>query len=341
MNIDRWLFDDSGYYAYLLVDCTEQDFGNLKTLLKERNFSVLAAGKSFRPAVDGRQYSYYVRLGTPVDGRHEKPSKDSVVTALKFSQALSPPASHQPLADTSDVLAEVAELRGQLEVLARSLREVVDRTQSVASQSIKQGKEVQDGLAQIGSRLREERTQIIDSIVSALDTRLGDDERIQQLQKSIAEFRQSETEWSTYNDDLKRLCAEKDERIEVLEQQVEKGASSVGESPQPRVSRQSQVAVFQACLPNVKLIRGCEDVLFFEFSDPTRALEKISALVLSPKTVRGETVEAAKGWLELRCSTGTSNDGRIYFRRDETCLSVLVSKKQEQEADIKYLRNHT
>lgn len=342
MRIDRLSFDDTGYYAYLMVDCPPSDFEELKNLLKKQNFSVLAAGKSYRPAADGKQYNYYLRLGTPVDGWHVKPTRASVVNALKFSQALSPQSHPAPeiLADSSDVLAELGEVRGQLELLTRAIREVAEKSQSAVVQGTKQSQDIQDGIAQIGSRLREERTQIINSIVNALDTRLGDDERIRQLQESIAKFQTSEEEWSKYNDALKRECDEKDERILSLTEQLESERRAEG-IPQSRASRQSQVAVFNACLPTVNLIRGCEDILFIEFSDPAKAIRLISQLVLEPAAVKGEAVEGARGWFELRFSTGNGNNGRLYFRRDGHKLDVLVSTKQEQEADIKYLRNHT
>lgn len=342
MRIDRWSFDDTGYYAYLTVDCPQSDFEELRNLLKERNFSVLAAGKSFRPAADGKQYDYYLRLGTPVDGRHDKPTRASVVNALKFSQALSPqsPPAREILADSSDVLAELGEMRSQLESLTRAVREMAEKSQAAVGQCTKQSQDTLDGIAQIGSRLREERTQIINSIVAALDTRLGDDERIGQLQQSIEEFKSNEVEWSSFNDELKRSCAEKDERILSLTEQLESATRAV-DVAQPRASRKSQRVVFEACLPTVNLIRGCEDILFFEFSDPAKAIRKISRLVLEPAAVKGEAVEGARGWFELRFNTGNGNNGRLYFRRDGDKVDVLVSTKQEQDADIKYLRNHT
>ncbi|GEM_PF-6398672 len=342
MRIGRWSFDDTGYYAYLTVDCTQADFEELRNLLKKRNFSVLAAGKSFRPAADGKQYDYYLRLGSPVDGGHDKPTRASVVDALKFSQALSPqsPPAPEILADSSDVLAELGEVRSQLESLTRAVREASEKSQAAVAQRAKQSQDTLDGIAQIGSRLREERTQIIDSIVTALDTKLGDDDRIKQLQESIKRFQTSESEWNAYNDDLKRSCAEKDERIQSLTEQLE-GATRAVDVARPRASRKSQGAVFNACLPSVNLIRGCEDILFFEFSNPTKAIGLISQLVLKPAAVKAEAVEGAHGWLELRFNTGNGGNGRLYFRRDGDKLDVLVSTKQEQEADIKYLRDHT
>lgn len=92
---------------------------------------------------------------------------------------------------------------------------------------------------------------------------------------------------------------------------------------------------------SVHLTRGCEDILFFEFSDPVKGIRLISLLVHESVNVKVETVEGARARFVLRFNTGSGSNGRLFFRRESDKLDVLVSTKQEQESAIKYVRNHT
>lgn len=338
MNIQRWLFDDSGYYAYLLVDCDQQDFNALKKLLVKRGFSVMAAGRSFRPAGDGRQYGFYVRLGKHDGPRLEKPSQNAVVSALKVGGALSEPIPAEvSLGGLTEVIQEVQELRLELRTVAGTVRDTAHRSEERLAAAFEREEAIRLEYARMANLMREVHGQIVESVISALDGRLSNDERVHQLQQLADRQREDAEAWLQFNEELKEDRKRLQDRVAELEVQLE-----VDRPERPKGGRQDAAEILRACLPTVNLIRGSEDVLFNEFSSPKKALELISRLAHAPENVRSERVEGAKGWLELSFSTGRGrNAGRLYYRRAKDSVDVLVSTKQEQEADIKYLRDHT
>ena len=59
----HWHYDDTGYYAYVLVDGDRQMCDVLCRRLQVRGVGCLAKGPSRRPASDGRIYDFYIRVG--------------------------------------------------------------------------------------------------------------------------------------------------------------------------------------------------------------------------------------------------------------------------------------
>jgi len=96
------------------------------------------------------------------------------------------------------------------------------------------------------------------------------------------------------------------------------------------------VADFRAAyIPNVELVRDSEARLASrEFSDRSQLLAyllKLNDGEPLPGTHRLEG--AAKEWDTTHFSTGTANDGRLYFRHDGRRMRVLISPKRNQNHD--------
>lgn len=91
-------------------------------------------------------------------------------------------------------------------------------------------------------------------------------------------------------------------------------------------------------LSDVEFIRDSMDVLKRELKDYTIALSKIYELYSDPM-IRGKKVQSRDKWFEIHYSTGHSNDGRIYFKREGNKMQVLVSFKDSQKQDIQYLKD--
>jgi hypothetical protein len=90
-------------------------------------------------------------------------------------------------------------------------------------------------------------------------------------------------------------------------------------------------------LPNVTLLRGSWDVLATEIQEPGHVLRDLVQIAHSQAGVAAATVRGATGWKELHFNTGQRDNGRLYFRRSNGEIEVLVSFKGDQERDIQYL----
>lgn len=90
-------------------------------------------------------------------------------------------------------------------------------------------------------------------------------------------------------------------------------------------------------LSDVIFVRDSADVLKKEIEDYTTALNKIHALYSDP-LMRGKKIHTLEKWFEIHFNTGAKDNGRIYFKREGSKLSVLVSLKSSQKKDVDYLR---
>ncbi|GIV81332.1 MAG: hypothetical protein KatS3mg051_0686 [Anaerolineae bacterium] len=69
----QWYYDDKGYYAYILLNSSEVEWREVQNLLEQHQLRVLLAGPSHRPASNGRQYDWYIRI-CDKDWKHPSPS---------------------------------------------------------------------------------------------------------------------------------------------------------------------------------------------------------------------------------------------------------------------------
>jgi hypothetical protein len=76
----QWHFDESGYYAYVMVDGSQDVVDGMKQALDDHGIEVMLSGQSYRPADNGRQYGWYLRVASADSGR--KPSKMQIEKIL-------------------------------------------------------------------------------------------------------------------------------------------------------------------------------------------------------------------------------------------------------------------
>jgi myosin heavy subunit len=70
--------DREGYYSYVLLDGDQQWIQNVKSTLEGMNLRILRQGPSYRPAADGVQYSWYLRLERPINPEDENRIYDAL-----------------------------------------------------------------------------------------------------------------------------------------------------------------------------------------------------------------------------------------------------------------------
>jgi len=64
-----WHYDSSGHYPYILINGSPDEFKAALRLFKSRNFQCPLFGPSYKPASNGIQYAWYIRIFAPDGGR--------------------------------------------------------------------------------------------------------------------------------------------------------------------------------------------------------------------------------------------------------------------------------
>lgn len=222
--------DTNADITYLYIDCDGTILNQILGSLQEKGFQWIRSGLSYRPASNGRQYRWYVRLD-------EGASQERIEEFFKESFGISP--------DHKDA--------------------------------------------------NQEKTTEIEEWINIFDT---ENNRLKaELQKAKEEKARIAT----------MLRNELDHIIETL-------------------------------LPNLKFLRSSLDVLTYElysFQPILRTLHRIST---NPGKVTADKVYGVDGWWELHFNTGKDDHGRLYYKHLDGKWMVLVSLKDSQSHDIRYLR---
>ena len=98
--------------------------------------------------------------------------------------------------------------------------------------------------------------------------------------------------------------------------------------------------ILRTYLPRLELLRDSEDRISGRLTDRApilRAMRSLNDGVDLPGT---KNFRGASGWLASHYSTGQSDDGRLYFKRVEDKLRLVVSLKHEQSALTPWLQRH-
>ena len=97
---------------------------------------------------------------------------------------------------------------------------------------------------------------------------------------------------------------------------------------------ESMLSIF---LANVTFISDSIDILKNEIKDYTTALSKITE-IYNTVNFKAKKIQTLNKWFEIHYNTGQKDDGRIYFKKENHQMQVLVSFKSGQKKDIEYLK---
>ena len=97
--------------------------------------------------------------------------------------------------------------------------------------------------------------------------------------------------------------------------------------------------IIKIALPNVIFIGGSIDILENEIEDYSNPLRKIIQINSDPQ-FKGKKITTLDKWWEIHFNTGQRDDGRLYFKKENMNLFVLISFKKDQRKDIIYLQKH-
>ncbi len=156
------------------------------------------------------------------------------------------------------------------------------------------------------------------------------------LQKSDAEFSILEGEFKKNYDALKKDLDNVTKEKNDAKRELERTQSHI-----ERIKNWDDSSVLvgdmaQTFFPRLELIRDSESLLASKrFSDRSQILRILKLLNV------GNTPQNTKpckgrgdGWTETHFTTGTANDGRLYFRKQGEKIRVLISTKDNQRNDI-------
>lgn len=334
MTLDRWMYDDSGHYAYLMVTSSDETLSELRSQLAAHDFEVLAYGKSYRPASDGYQYKFYLRLGKSNDAA----TRDRIEQFVRNSIALADPAPQSGTVDYSDLFNTMTALRGEIRTLFEPIQDIHARLTdlNLVDSMLKQTLESVKALQHDQSRHIERTEQ---TIVKAIENKLGESDDLERLKMNLLEARDERAVLETMIQELQTKIEELQTKMNTSGADTTKPPAHTTPSTAIRHKAHLDYSKFlRVLLPKVDMLRGSEEVIFVELRDPENVLRTLERLAHEPLSVQSQRVQGANEWMKVNFSTGEDNSGRLYYRRNGELMQVLISKKPDQERDIRYLR---
>lgn len=357
----QWFYDDTGYYSYVLLNAPEDQFKKVQQILRSNGLRVLLAGKSYRPASNGVQYQWYIRVSDE-SGRH--PTHERVNGIFATYEAVEtkgvvPEVEFRKLADKVTAQGEeIRKLKAALSGKERQYQIAAQRLESVRKQNQElqaiyekaqlELQEYRQRIHRLELRLRqiqetalkpEDVTQIrrdYEDTIQALRQELEDKEKelaswISNFEPEVQEREQEITALRNQLLDLQNQIAivegEKRHLIDQI-QEIRAAREVEPEKENPEYLFRETLSIL---LPDIEFLGGSFDTLWREMQNPTSVLRDLTKL----GQLKAKRVRRADEWLERHIGS----EWRLYFRRCEDAkYQVLISHKNTQEADIDWLK---
>lgn len=358
-----WRYDNTGYYAYILFDGDAALRDDVVGKLKAKDIFSLARGRSHKPADNGRQYDWYLRVAEVTDGKPRHPRRHVVASVFRQIPLYEPDESEENLeflrriqqleddlererrlsdgfyGELVEGQERTADLLQRVETLSSEIRGLREERQTLASRLNRQDQETGEA--------REKAEELSDSLL----------EKERELKKKEDELDDLFSEAGEVEERANRLRAglqENEERLAAAEREIEE----LRRRPEPEQetsgsSRKSSRRVedvlgevLEYLLPNLRFLnRRSVSTLVKEINSPTGALKLLRELDSSPGSFRSRPFRSASAWREEHYNTGVDDLGRLYYRDadegDPHRYMVHVSLKDSQKMDEKLLKKHS
>lgn len=309
---DPWGDSVTGYCfqpGYVLLDCARATLVHVREALGPLAGAEPYVGASTKPAPDGRRYRWFVRLEPATGGDDALEAEVDRRMEERFGVK-----SHARL---------LREARAAEQEKFRLVREF-ERESKAKEGELAEARKDSEFFQRAAESYRGDAHE-----ARAKEEKLRD--RVLALEAEIDGRRRRAEE-------LQRDFEEQKRAREDLEAQAGGGAAierapAEGGSGERLALEQVRFVVEHAC-PPLQLLRDSEEAIAgLPRQGPLlRELSRLDAPEL-----KGERVEGAPGWCERHFTTGHGNDGRLYYRRRGDRFEVLVSLKQTQTRDVRYL----
>jgi len=308
---------------------------------------VLLAGRSYRPASNGTQYQWYIRVSDET-GKH--PSLKRIEQIL---------AAREPVKDEEFIPRdeELRKLKAELAEKERQYLVAIEHLKSIR----KQNQELHGNYERTQLELRKYQQKVND-----LESRLLQIQETTLRPKDVAEIHQKyESTIKELEQELGKKQADLDSWINNFEPEIDEREQKITALHGRVLKLQNQLAILEeekkrlivqhqdtraipaielerenpeylfremlyVLLPSIEFLGGTMDTLWREMQNPIRTLEQLSIL----GQLKAKRVQKTKDWLERHIE----GDWRLYFRKSEDSkYQVLISHKNTQEADIEWL----
>lgn len=343
----QWYYDLEGYYSYVLLNGSEAQFRELQEILEREGLKVLLAGRSYRPASDGRQYRWYIRVADETGGKPKRERIEKVLPAgttqeediQKLRTALS----------AADRRVDAAERRYQ--AARERLEHAVRQYQALQKAHDERMRELQEYREKVGlleaqltqvrelglkpeeiARMREEYEWIAQDRQRLAATLA---KREDELNSLLNEFDRELEEKAQLTEKLTALKEQNDELLAENSRLVAKEEAVLQARRKGKPLKELFQSLIEVFLPNISFLRGSLDTLWHEVPDPVDVVRLLATLDrVKGKRVRS-TEETGK-WFERRFQ----GNWRLYYKRcDDERYKVLISHKGTQDADIEWLKS--
>jgi len=352
----QWFYDDAGYYSYLLFGASEEQKNIIQPALVNGGLQVLLSGRSFRPASNGIQYQWYIRVSDE-KGKHPDRAKIKAIFAF-YSQT----EFHQN--DISELLYKISSQEEEIEKLKsairdkdhwnqflfsreESLRKQNNELQAIYENSKIQLEEYRQKIQTLGQQLKQlqETTlkpdafdqlhQEYESNIQALRQEL--DRKESELSSWISNFEPEIQKMEQKIADLQTQLLDYENKIAVLEAEKMDLIDNFQESraiPEVELKKGSPEYLFREMLtlllPHVEFLAGSFDTMWREMQNPIGVLRELTTL----SEDRSKRVQKAKEWFEKHIES----EWRLYYRAcGGSNYQVFISHKNTQKSDIDWL----
>lgn len=359
-----WHYDNTGYYAYVLLDGGAALRDEVIGKLEAKGISVQLHGRSYRPADNGRKYDWFLRVVEMPDGEPRHPRRHVVASALAQIPKLR--------ADEPEELLELLGRVGKLEVdleserrlslrfynqLARAQEETKELLQRVEVSTSEAGvlREERQALAQRLERIGSESEAARGEIGRLSGLLMEKDEQIKTKEDEIGALFSEAANVELRANEYRAELQEKDEKLTAAQSELDdlrRSATSQQDvaDASRRSSRRDEDLIgemLEQLLPNLRFLNRKRSVstLLKEVKSPAGALKMLQRLNTDPGSFKSRPFRSAPKWREEHYNTGTDDLGRLYYRdmggKHTRKYEVHVSLKDAQKADEKLLKQYS
>ena len=341
-------YDDDGYYAYVLLNkrSGEIEKSDIETVVAKLNtigVIKILSGRSYRPASDGKQYQWYVRVS---DQQGEKPSRQKVENLLNINPHHLDNSNHSEQTDTyikqlNDSLKQEQQEKAHLKTSLQAAEQARQNSQQQLTTLLHERSLLQKNLEKLRGA-SEENQSLIDTsqaenrILEQLFLEEKNDLKgqISRLEERIQQTRDECVLLKIERGDFQEKLYELQSKYDFLQQQLKKKSNAAQRL-------ENDLTQFLKCLlPRLEIHKSSISFLT-EVKDYRKILEKLRKLIEDPSSLQSKNVESINGWREIsHVNTGDGDEGRIYYTTSRSAEKrhVLISSKQSQKQDFKMLK---
>ncbi|NLG16548.1 MAG: hypothetical protein GX556_04345, partial [Fibrobacter sp.] len=250
----EYFADCSGHYAYIMLNGAENQIKSVADVLSAEGFICVKADRSHKPAADGRQYDWFIRVEKPAPDA-KKPEEGEIDAFFK---------KHF---NTCSLAGRMRDLQKNLDEERGRLAEIQQRLENAKDE-------------------REKAREAIELHKSEAETAMGEaleyQEKTKRLENSFLVKNQEAAVLREQRDDLRARVSKAEQRLVDLQ---------TGRASAPRTNDLLEKTL-SALFPKTQFLRNSFEFLS-DLPDPAPVLKIIGTILLAPETVKSKRFEGS------------------------------------------------